>query len=425
VQEAFFGKKELIFSRDYTTSNTTESFITLDSLAEFNISEQRLLGVSVTFTNGSRSITTVSTLDFRSILKSRDWIRSSDLSKPDWYEILQVNQQEIVLRTAFNYTTATETALIKNVEIVDENSLMTISCLGMEADGLWVRTASDAVRNLILNDAEFSVVNESTFTKANADCNYTLSMVLPESIGDKPITIRDVITKINNSVFGSLYGDSTQNISYSILNSTKPELSSILKDDDILSFSVETDQKIVNVVSLKYSPYVDINNGEDTFKVISFNSGFVDSLIGIKNSIERTVYLYKDEEAETLIQRIALFNSMGNSTVKLKAKMNLSQVLVNDKIYLQLDRLFSRYGGLDQRKLGTVTGVKRNGYDTELSVVDLGNIYNRVPSLAPIDTPDYSLAISDDKIKWGFILDNDTLTADPTSEEGLGNYIIG
>jgi len=87
--------------------------------------------------------------------------------------------------------------------------------------------------------------------------------------------------------------------------------------------------------------------------------------------------------------------------------------------------LYSRYGGLDQRKLGTVTGVKRDGYNTELSVADLGNIYNRVPSIAPTSTLDYASASDDDKIKWGYIVDADTETADIASEEGLGNYIIG
>jgi hypothetical protein len=278
---------------------------------------------------------------------------------------------------------------------------------------------------LVLNDALFSTVNEATFSKAKSICPYILSVVIPKQLGQQAPLIRDVITDINNSCFGSLYGDSSQIISYSILNSTKPSTSSILRDDDILSFSVESSQKIVNKVIIKYAPSVDRFSGLENFKTITFESSFVDDLIGIKNTFEKTIYLFEDAKAAIMAQRIALYNSLSNSIVKIKAKMNLAEVIVNDKIYLQLDRLYSRYGGLDQRKLGTVTGVKRDGYNTELSVADLGNIYNRVPSIAPSGTLDYANSDADDKIKWGYLLDSDTETADVTSEEGLGNYIIG
>lgn len=148
-------------------------------------------------------------------------------------------------------------------------------------------------------------------------------------------------------------------------------------------------------------------------------------MIGIKSVHERTLYIYEDDKALIIAQRLALFNSLSTSTVKLKAKLNLSRVVVNDKLYLELNRLYSRFGGLDQRKLGTVTSVKLDGLNSEIGLTDLGNIYNRVPSIAPDSTLEYLSANGDDKLRWAFILDNDTLTPNPDSEEGLGNFIIG
>jgi hypothetical protein len=425
VQEVYFGKRRMIFDRDYSISNVTEAIITLDPLAEFNLFEQRALGVSVVFTNGSRSITTSSTLDFRSILKPRDWIRSGNIAKPEWYEILEVKQQEILIRTPFTYTGATESALIKTVEYVDENSLMTCNCLGKETDGVWMKTASDAVRDLILNDALFPSVNEDRFAKAKSDCDFILSMVIPETLGAEAPLIRDVITNINESVFGSLYGDSTQSIAYSILNATKPELTDIIRDDDILSFSVNSSQKIINKAIINYRPYIDINSEEDTFLTVEHTSDFVDELIGINNTREATLYLYETDKATIMAQRIALFNSLSSANVVIKSKVNLAQVLVNDKIFLSLDRLYKRYAGRDRRKLGTVTGVKRDGYGCEISISDLSNVYNRIPSIAPNTTLDYSLSTEDNKLLWGYIVDDSTETADATSEVGLGSQIIG
>lgn len=428
IKAALFKSTPFVYDRDYLETNTTEAKITFDNLAEFNIAEQRRIGASLfTFTNGSRVVTTTNSVDLRSILKSRDWVRSVSVARTDWYEILSVAENSLTLRTpaVFAGGPFTEGAYYKSVEVMDENSLVTVNCLGMEVNNVWMRTASDAVRHLILNDADFDVVNEVSFAKAKACCNYTLSMIIPESIGQSSPLVRDVITNINNSVFGSLYGDSSQNISYSILNSTKPELTNILRDDDIISYSIETTQKIANKVIVNYRPFTDVYSGLDAKKTFVYSSKFVNDLVGIKNTIERTFYLYEDDKAIIMAQRIALFNSLSATSVKIRAKLNLSQILVNDKIFLNLDRLYTRYAGNDRRKIGSVTGVKKDEFNTELSVTDLGNIFNRVPSIAPNETEVYTNSDSDDRIRWGYILDNDTLTPDVTSEDALGSGVIG
>jgi len=428
IKKAFIGSKELVYERDYIEENYGDyCLMVLQTNAEFNIADQRLVGVNLTWTNGTRVLTTSSTVDLRTILKSRDWIRSSSVSRPDWYEILSVSQQQVTLRTVVSVSGGpyTEGAYYKAVDVVTENSLITVNCLGMEWNNTWVKTPSDVVRHLVLNDAGFAQVNEEAFAKAKTDCDYIMSLVLPETLGNSEPTIRDVITLVNESVFGSLYGDTTNNISFSILNSMKPGDEAIIRDDDILSFSVDTSQKIVNNVTVNYRPFVDRFSGEATFKDYVYDSPFVNEMIGIKNATTKRLYIYEDDKAIIIAQRIALFNSLSNSTIRIKGKMNLAQIVVNDKIYLELDRLFARFGGRDKRKLGIVSGVKRDGFNTELSVTDLGNIYNRVPSIAPTDSNPYTEASQDEKMRYGYILDNDTLTPDETSEEGLGNFIIG
>lgn len=424
VKDVYFGTNKLEFERDYTLSNITEAKIQLNNLAEFNIAIQKKSAISCIFTSGSRIVSTTANIDFKNFLRPRDWIKIDDVTYPTWYEILQVDQQSFTVRIPIT-ASVTDTFLYKNVDLIDENSLMTASVLGMERDSKWIRTASDAVKDLVINDSGFTSVNESTFAKAKADADHTLSLVVPESLGGQAPQIRDVITKINESVFGSLYGNNSQNISYSVLNSKKPEIINQLKDDDILSFSIETKQKIINKTIVKYRPYTDIYSGSSANKTFEYTSKFVDDLIGISNTLEKTIYLYDDSSAEIMAQRISLFNSMSSSFVNLKAKMNLFSINVNDKIYLDLDRLYARYGGLDSRKLGTVVGVKKDGFNTEIKIGDLGNIYNRIPSIAPNSTLDYSSANQDDKIKWAYILDNDTETPNATSEEGFGNFIIG
>jgi len=425
IQKIFFGKKELIYDRDYLVTNSTDCRITLRDDAEFNLFEERLFNVSLLFTNGSRSVTTIDVADFSASLKPRDYIRSANAGEPEWYEVLQVKETEIILRSPFSGATATKQGLFKNVDYIDENSPITANCLGMEYQGKWMKTASDCVRHLVLNDAEFATINETAFAKARSSGPYIISMVIPEKLGESSPLVRDIITKINTSVFGSLYGDSSQNISYAVMNSVKPELTEIIRDDDILSFTVTSNQKIVNKTIVNYRPYVDINSDKDTFLTVNHASKFVDDLIEIKNTTEKTIYLYDTANATTMAQRISLFNSLSNSIVTLRAKTSLYSKLVNDKIYLSLDRLYKRYAGGDRRKLGVITGVRRDGFGCDITVSDLSNIYNRIPSIAPNTTLDYLSSSEDDLIRYGYIVSNTTKTPDESSEQGIGSNIIG
>jgi hypothetical protein len=425
ISKATINTSESLYSRDYTYTNTTYSNVIFDPLAEFNMAEQSIFNINFTFTNSSRSISTSSMVDLRSVVTNRDWIKSGNVSHTEWYEILEVKEQSIILRTSFAYPTTTGSAYYKNIEYINEESLITVNCIGMEFDGKWIKTASDAARNLVLNDAGFLNLNEASFIKANADCDYILSLVIPDKIGGPYTMIRDELTKICQSVFGALYVDVNHAISFSIFNSKKPESLASLKDDDILSFSVESTQNIINESKVNYSPYVDVYSGNNAFKTTTHISSFVNNLIGIKSTYEKTIYLYEDDKAEILAQRLCFFKSLENSIVTLKTKMNLSTTVINDKIYLSLDRLFKRYAGNDRRRLGVVSGIKKGEFGCEISISDLGNIYNRVMSIAPNSALEYLSSSDDDKIKWCYLVDTNTNTPDPLSENGLGSYLIG
>lgn len=431
IQDVYFGTRKLTDVRDYYVFNSAygECFLSLEYLAEFNITEPIGLATSLIFVNGTRTITTVATIDLRTILKTRDWIRSSTLSEPDWYEILDVKEQTITLRTAFTGASGTKTSFIKNIDYIQKDSLITTTCFGTTdtklADGNWLKTPSDVVRDIILNDAEFSAVNEASFTKADADCDYIVSMVLPQGVSGSLPTISDTITKINESVFGSVFGTSSTDISFSILNADRPESIETLKDDDILSYSVQSNQKIINSVKLNYSPFIDIVSGEDAVQVVTYNSLFVNKYIGIKNTTEQTVYLYETDKVEIIAQRICFFNSLSNSTVTIKAKLNLADVSISDKLYLDLDRMYNGFGYNQSVKVGVVSGYKRSDFGCEVTLIDLSGVYNRVMSIAPNTLGDYSTSSVEERIKWGYIVDNNLETPDILSENGLGSYQIG
>lgn len=427
IYEVRWGEKILQYQRDYTYTNIAEARITIDPLAEFNISTTRtLVGTNLTFTNGSRAVTSSSTtLDLQTMLRPGDWIRSSSINDVSWCQVAQVNQLTLSLVSNFSGSTGAVVAQYKNVDYIDDDSLILVSCYGLESANQWIKTPAQAVRYILENDSLVTAIDGASFSKADAICGYTLSMVIPEnSSGDAPL-IRDTISKINSSVFGSLYTSSIFLLSYSILNSTKPEDLNPLKDDDIISFSSETKNQIINSVTAEYSQSVDFSSGQQYFKTYTFESGFTNKTSGIKKSETITLYLYNENEVKRIAQRYCLIKSLSLGRVRVKSGLNLSTKSLNDKMFLQLDRVFKRYGGKDKRKIGIISSITKDGFGTEVEFNDLGGVFNRVPSIAPSSQSVYALATRDDVAKFGFILDNDTNTPDPSTDDEVGNILIG
>lgn len=433
VLGAYFGNTRMILNRDFTVTNTTEAIIEVDELAEFNLAREKITtntptqpSITFTFTNGQRIVTTSSNVDLKTIIKPRDWIRSVTQSNDIWFEVIKVEERAIILRNLYSEPTngPSSIARIKEVEIINDDSLITVDCYGIEYQNKWVRTASNAVRHMVKYDAGFLDLNESTFTQADSDCKYTLSMVIPDSLGSKHPSIRDEITKINESVFGSLYGNTVQEVCYSIVNTRRPATIQPIKDDDIITWSSESANEIVNKVTAVYGHFTDTVAASPAANYYTFDNEFVNKYTKIKREIERNIYLYDASNAETIAQRIAFYGSLSQLKVTLKSKAIFFNYSVNDRLYIDLDRLYKRYGSGSRLKIGIVSSVKKSSYDSEIVLNDLGNIFNRCPSIAPSSTMAFASASDDDKVKFGFILDDDTLIPG-SSEDDLGSCLIG
>lgn len=432
VLGAYFGNTRMILNRDFTVTNTTEAIIEVDELAEFNLAREKITtntptqpSITFTFTNGQRIVSTASNVDLKTIIKPRDWIRSVTQSNDIWFEVMKVEERAVILRNLYSEpTNGPSVARIKEVEIINDDSLITVDCYGIEYQNKWVRTASNAVRHMVKYDAGFLDLNESTFTQADADCKYTLSMVIPDSLGSKHPLIRDEITKINESVFGSLYGNTVQEVCYSIVNTRRPATIQPIKDDDIITWSSESANEIVNKVTAVYGHFTDTVAASPAANYYTFNNEFVNKYTKIKREIERNIYLYDASNAETIAQRIAFYGSLSQLKVTLKSKAIFFNYSVNDRLYIDLDRLYKRYGSGSRLKIGIVSSVKKSSYDSEIVLNDLGNIFNRCPSIAPSSTMAFVSASDDDKVKFGFILDEYTLLPG-SSEDDLGSCLIG
>jgi hypothetical protein len=426
VPVVYIEKQPLLFGRDYSIVNTTsDCYVDIDPLAEFNNAKNKSLSISFQFTNNSDIVTTVSNdRDLTTILKPRDWIRSTNINHQIWYEILSVEPLQFRLRVSYAGASFQGQLSYRAPDYISDSSLITADCIGMEWNGKWIKTPADTVLQM-LESVDIQNIDSQSFDNASIDCDYTMSLALPETLGSEMPNLRDAITLVNKSCFGSLYFNPEFEFTYKILNSSKPENLKAVKDDDILGFSVQTRNQILGTVRLNYRPFVDQSTGSETFNQVTVESDFVEETSGIRKEEIFTSYIYDEEDARTIAERWAFFRSLSQSSVRVQAKLNFMLTSLNEPVFLDLERLFVRYGGNGRKKIGIVNAVDKDGDSTSVTFNDLGNIFNRVPAICPDLQSDYSLADVDEIAKYGFVVDNNTETPDITSELDLGNNLIG
>ncbi len=426
----------MVFSRDWTLTNgANDAFITFDDLAEFNVTKPSLLGGSISFTNGSRVVTTTN-LDFKAEnILPRDWIKlglSDDPTHQVWYEVLQVDSEtQLTLRVNFAGSTQTGTATeIKRVEYIDDNSLITVNTLGREnAAADWVKTGSDAVKDMLEDAGLTNDLNTTSFSDADIEAPYILSLALPLNLGGQSPKVRDAINLINDSIFGSLSNDINFKLFYRVLTPEKPTGINTLKDFDVIgtqSFSAQSRSDIFKKVIAKFKHFdADKFNGEAGSSFFEFENPFVTRLIESKAEQEIDVYLFNQADTKVIAQRFAFFHSLTSSTITIRTPLEFVTQSIGDKVFIQFDRLYKRFGQKSRQKIGVITSVSRSGEDIVFKINDLGNIFNRTGNITANTADIFTSADDDAKLFNGYIVDNSTALPDNTSEEAKGINLIG
>lgn len=429
VDGVWYDKRKLFFGRDYQVENGPEGcFVVLSEYAERNITGPKSLTGTVGFTKGSTTLTGQNSI-FTKELQSRDWIKSQNIAHPDWYEILEViDDTQIKLRRPFGGENHTGQADINTPNLIGDNSILAVDCIGKEnSRGKWIRTASDVVKDL-LEEAGIDNIEETSFNEALSDAPYTVSLKLPLSFGRKIPLVREAITLVNKSVFGSLVNNTDYNVAYKALTPDRPPDMPLIKDDDILDFSVKSKTDIIKKFTLRYAHFDSdrFEPGNKGSKVMEHTSSFVENLIGTPKERTIDVYLFRDSDVKQIIERYALFHELSQSVVSIKTKLNLATLSVGDKLQLQFDRLYERFGDNQARiKVGVVNKIVKSGTETLVEITDLGNIFNRVACICDDTAADFPTASQRQRAIHSYICDNQTQTPDPAFEDAWGCNLVG
>lgn len=425
VQAATLNGVPLIPGRDFILDNATSATLNLESLAEFNLTGDSIVDeTDITFTNASVSTSSsVADFDLRTVVKVGDYIKPRDASFSVWYEVVSMTSDTMRINPSFSGS-FTGNISVKSPAYAGDDALVTTSCYGKaNADGEWIETPSMAVLDILENDAEITAINTASFTAAHDNLKHVASWVISGS--GSPISVRDALSQLCPGVLASVYLNSDFEVCMGVMNADRAAAPPVISDDDIIDFSVKTENRIVKDVTARYSFYSDPVTGEEASRSLTESSDIVTEVVGGKASEEVDIYLYDELSARTLAQRIAFFRSLSTATVSVSAKTIFNTYSLNDRLILSLDRLFKRFGGGSRKKACIVSAIKKNGYGTEIELSDLGNIFNRVAAVSDNSQDDFGSSTEDEVAKCGYVTDNDTETPDAALETGLGSNLVG
>ena len=251
-----------------------------------------------------------------------------------------------------------------------------------------------------------------------------MSLSIPEGSGTTKV--RSVIEKVNRSIFGNLYSNFEYEICYSVLQSDKGDDTERIENDDIFSFSVDTKSDIVKTIKSRYKHFEgDPIKGASGFSLTEYSSDFVTNITGINKEKDYDLYLFEEANAEMITQRLSLIYSLSQSIVKITTDLRLATKSVNDKMWINIDRLYKRFGQASSQKIGLITSVAIDGNSTDVEFSDLGNIFNRVASIADDSTAEFTSADEREKALAGFIVDNTKHLPDTSSDIEANTNLIG
>lgn len=423
VQNVRINDRRLTVLRDYNY-NAVTGILTLEEDAEFNVAETRFLsGTSIEFTSGSRVVTGVGT-SFKNELKSGDRIAiKGDLT---FFEVLIIDSDtSLRLRTtpAFNLT---GDGVFKKVNNFDEaQDVLSCDVIGTTIDDLisgeLLDTASEIVKDILKRIGIDNLINAASFATAKDISQQKLGVVIPTLFGDTDsIKARELVNRVNKSIFGSLIQNKDFEIEFNILNPGRSQSVETFRTFDVVGFAVDTDiERVVKTALIRYkNQEFDFLSLSESFETKQKTSNIANFIVETKKTKTINTLLVFAKDAVILANRWSFLLELGSSILKIKAKAKAARIEINDVIELFHDKLYERVGG-GTRKLSAVQSVSKDGQDVDFETEDLSNAFNRVGSITENGVPSFNNSTDDEKFENSFITDNFGLINNDPETHGL------
>jgi hypothetical protein len=399
----------LFYDRDYTVDAATAK-LTLDQSAEFNTAPVREGDGTAIF--NSTSTVTGSGTSYTTQLRPGDYIKAN--GQATFYEILTIDSDtQLRLTQTAGYTTST-TFVYKPVDNFDpDKDVLTADVYGATetptgaTDGVFIKTASQIVKDLLRRAGLSSFLNTSSFDDSSELAPFTLGLVIPEKFNSQSQTkYRDTINKINKSIFGSLVQNEDFELEYNVLSPKRPVGISVFREFDILDFVVEqSSDKMAKIIIVQYlNKEIDPELLAENFSIKEVTSNIGQYILQTDRITTIESLLVVEDDARILATRWKLITEIGSSVIKFKTKMQAARLQVNDKIEFNHEKLYQRTGG-GRRKISAIQSISKSGFQVDVEVEDLSNTFNRCGTITGAGVNNFDNSTEDERLYYGYITD--------------------
>jgi hypothetical protein len=424
VQAVYYQGEEIAYSS--ITYNNNE--ITLDDNFEQTITGAKVLDTgSWSYSVSGRTMTRSAANEaLGTIVKPRDYVSLDGIS---YYEVLNVGQTTIDVRTAFAESKSTSTLYVKSITVVGNDSIISADVFGETEDdttsGTWVKTGSQVVKKLLTEAGLASSLNTTSFDTATANQNATVSMVLPKEAHSTSMpTLKDTFDYISESLLASLIIDTNQQIKY-LINQLSVDFDTIptLTDYDVISWKskIESNELYSQTIVEYNNKQVDTITEESSVNTKTVNSALVTDVLGLVKTLRRNTCYLKQADADAAARRLSLMHELNNTVISVQGSLNLSDYGVGDPVRVDFD-LPTNFGDIEtNERIMVVTSIKNDGEFINMVLSDLGNLYARRCITTPDTANEYTAADTEEKLLYSYITDSRGLV--DTSETTKGRNI--
>ena len=415
ITEYYIKGKAGSISDIVNIENTSEAKFTLSTLAEFRLSKNNLLPEETfDFINGSRIVTYNGTGDLPTLFRERDWIKAEGDIDARFLRIVDIVDNQIRCSEAYQGPTRSNVKVIKRrPDYISNESEVSVNCFGKTDDdtstGKLIETGADIIKDLITSIGLSHAINTSDFDQASIDNDMRMSLKIPESISSSPPNVRDLINKINQTVFGSLALKQDFTLGYFINSPMLKENVRIIRDDDAIKwkFLGSNNSTYLSVLSnYRFTDY-DLSLKSESSKTLRYTSERVKSYDLSTKEVERDFLSFNQDDTQELSERFIFFNEQIYSELEVESDLRLSDVEVGDIV----DVRFSRINKLLDTTTNyfRVIGVTVNYNSTKLILSNFGDLYNKGGRITDDNAPSYSEASISERTFDGYITDGNGL----------------
>jgi hypothetical protein len=410
VKAVYLNQRRLVVTRDYSVDAST-ALLTLTSSAEFNVAPIVKIKGLVAFTNASASVVGTGTV-FTSDLEPGDWLRAS--GEGDYFEVLKIDDDtHLTLRTNSTYTASGLAGYAKKPEYFTEGSSV-LSCDTLGAtdngttSGVLLKTAPQIVEKILTDAGLGDVINTASFVTAKSLTSTKIGIAIPRTVDDnKSPLVRDVITRINQSDFGSLIQNADFELEYHILEPEKATLTQ-LKEHDALKFSIDSSSNsLAKISTVKYLlKEADPTTGTVSNVQVSSTSESAQYLAKTIREFSIETCLVTDNDALIFANRWSFIFEVASSLIKIGTKLQAARFKVGDTLDLSHEKLYHRVGSTSSRKIAAIQSISKSVNSVTIELEDLANAFSRCAVISPDAANAWDSASDSEKASYGYITDD-------------------